>query len=200
MKIIIRIISVILSVSLIFTLCCCSMMSPENCQEHIGEKRCKKCGLNYFNELVATIQNRATSTENGEYSVEAITENVDCTITYKSSENTVSVFLGYKKEDNKLIALFMLTMKATTGTTYGWALYSNEKMATGTFKAEDVTDLVFRPDIQSNGFTNDEFSLLNVFYEESLSFCVDALYSLLLNNKNNLKISDLGFKNYSPNV
>ena len=199
MKNVVRIVSVILSVSLIFTLCCCSMMSPENCKEHIGEKRCKKCGLNYFNELAATIQNRATSTEGGEYSVEAITDNVDCTITYNSTENTVNVFLVYKT-NNQVTALFLLTLKATTGTTYGWTLYSNGKMANGTFNAEDVTDLVFRPDIENNEFTTDEFSLLNIVYEESLSFCVDALYSLLLNNKNNLKISDLGFKNYSPNV
>ena len=109
------------------------------------------------------------------------------------------MFLFYKT-NNQVTALFLLTLKATTGTTYGWTLYSNGKMANGTFNAEDVTDLVFRPDIENNEFTTDEFSLLNIVYEESLSFCVDALYSLLLNNKNNLKISDLGFKNYSPNV
>ena len=91
-------------------------------------------------------------------------------------------------------------MKPTTDTTYGWALSANNKMAHGTFQAEDVSDRVFRPSIENNDFTTEEFALLNNFYENSTSFCLDALHSLLSDNKNNLKISNLGFENYSPTV
>ena len=155
--------------------------------------------MNYFDELSSVIQRNATSTEEGAYMVEVVTDSVDCTIKYDSNKNTVYTALVYKS-DNKTIAIFLLTMKPTTGTTYGWALSANNKMANGTFNAEDVTDLVFRPEIENNEFTTEEFSALNSFYEESVSFCADMLYSLLSGNKNNLKLSDLGFKNYSPNV
>ena len=175
------------------------MISPENCVEHVGGEKCKRCGINYFDELSSIIQTQATSVEDNVYRVEATTDSVDCIIKYDSNKNTVYISLIYKS-NNKANAVFLLTMKSTTGTTYGWALSAYDKIANGTFQAEDVTDLVFRPNIQNNDFTTDEFSSLKDFYEGSISFCIDALHSLLSDNKNNLKISNLGFENYSPNV
>ncbi len=199
-KFIFKVISVILVISFAFILCSCSIIPPKYCTKHIGKKECTICGLNYFDELSSTIKNRATSVEDGEYEFEASTDTVDCIIDYVSDEDTVHIILLFKTDDNMIFAVFLLSMKSTTGTIYGWALSSNDKMANGTFKAEDVSDLVFRPDIDNNQFTEEEFSSLNYFYEYSISFCLDVLHAILSDNKNNLKISDLGFVNYSPSV
>lgn len=198
-KYVFKSIGVIIFISFVFVFCSCSIVSPQNCPEHIGKKKCKICGLNYFDELSYIIQSKATSAENGDYRVEAITDNVNCIIRYDSNKNTVYTYLIYKSNNNESV-VFLLSMKPTTDTTYGWALSANNKMAHGTFQAEDVSDRVFRPSIENNDFTTEEFALLNNFYENSTSFCLDALHSLLSDNKNNLKISNLGFENYSPTV
>ena len=198
-KYLFRTICIVLCISLLSVFCSCSKVSPENCGEHIGESKCDKCGLNYFEELSNIIQDKATSVKEGSYMVDASSDSVDTSVKYDSNKNTVYIFLIYKADDNP-IAVFLLTMKPTTGHKYGWALQTNNKMANGTFKAEDVTDLVFRPEITNNDFTTEEFSALNFYYEESVSFCIDILYSLLSSNTKNLKISNLGFKNYSPNL
>ena len=50
-------------------------------------------------------------------------------------------------------------------------------------------------------FSEKEFSELTSIYEESVSFCVDMIHSLLAqDNTNNLTIADLGFVNYTPNI
>lgn len=190
---------IIITISMVLMLCCCSIISPENCSNHIGKKECKLCGINYFDELASVIKSKATSTEDDSYSVEALTDTVECIIKYDSSKDTIYTYLTYK-DGNQSVAIFLLTMKPTTGTTYGWALYTNDKIANGTFDAEDVTDIVFRPEVTQTEFTDEEFAALDFFYETSISFCADSLHSLLSNNENNLKIYDLGFKNYTPSV
>ena len=107
------------------------MISPENCVEHVGGEKCKRCGINYFDELSSIIQTQATSIEDNVYSVEATTDSVDCIIKYDSNQNTVYIALIYKS-NNKANAVFLLTMKSTTGTTYGWALSAYDKIANGT--------------------------------------------------------------------
>lgn len=189
-----------LSLSLIFVFCACSTISPQDCQEHVGETKCQKCGLNYFDEFSAIIKNRATSVKNGEYEIEASTSNVNCIIKYDTSENKFFCSLVYL-DTGSPVAVFLLTMKSGTGTTYGWALSSNDgKIVNGTFQAEDLKEKTFRPEISNNEFTEQEFLSFTAYYEESLSFCVDAIYSLLLDNVNHLTIANLGFCNYVPTV
>ena len=120
---------------------------------------------------------------------------------YNSTKNTVDVFLVYKT-NNQVTALFLLTLKATTSTTYGWALYSNGKIASGTFNAEDVTALVFRPDIENNEFGVDygsfDFMTDTIQSQRNVSVPMGAGAYMATNNKNEDDVTGTEF--FSSNV
>lgn len=192
---------VILNLMCMLLLWGCGKTTPEQCEKHIGVAECSRCGLNYFDELSMMIKKKATLCGDGRYEINAVLDSVDFTMQYDPLENQVLAFLIYKNADQSPAAIFLMTMKPNTGTTYGWTLTTDNKYVGGTFKAEEVKALVFRPEIQTNDFTEDEMVELNSVYEESISFCVDMIYSILKSdNPNNLSIADLGFSNYSPNV
>ena len=199
MKSFIKIVCMILSAALVFLLSACMTVAPQDCERHLGEGECRKCGLNYFEELARTVREKATEVEDGAYRVTARTETVDCIIKYDPAADSVQVFLIYKDAE-QVLAVFLLTMKPNTGSLYGWALSAGDKIANGTFDAKNVAGVVFCPEVTNNTFTDSEFAALEMLYEESVSFCADVLDSLLVNNENNLTIADLGFENYAPAV
>ena len=197
-KVLKRIICTVMLVIMTFTVCGCSTLSAEDCGKHSGNVKCKKCGLNYFDELSNIIKSKATDEKDGVYKVTANITDLETVIQYEEMKAAISCFLIYENASSDVV--FMMSMKANTGTEYGWTLYSGSKMAGGTFDAKDLTDLEFKPEAEYNDFTETEFLALEGYYEESVSFCVDMIYSLLSGNSKNLTIFDLGFKNYTPNV
>lgn len=193
-------ITLILTICMIASLCSCSLKNSQTCLEHQGIGSCEKCGLIYYDEFAKIIKSKATSTENGIYEILVQIDSVDATIEYDSNENKILCSLVYLQHQYSPIA-FIINIKPTTGTTYGWTMGITDKIAHGTFKAEELKGLVFKPQIDTNYFSDEEFSNINTIYEESISFCVDMIYSLLAqDNPNNLTIADLGFVNYTPNV
>ena len=175
----------------------CSKPLPSDCSKHIGVSTCKLCGLNYFNELTNVIKAKAPE---GSDSVVAETDTVNCIIKYDEENNSVLVFLVYKTLKEKPV-VSLLTMKSDTGSVYGWTMYYDENSVGGTFDATQVEDIIFEPPIEYNELSNELFDELNTEYKESISFCVDAIYSLLQkDNINNLTIQNLGFQNYTANV
>lgn len=188
--------------ALIISLCttmltACGKPLPFECSKHIGEASCKLCGLNYFDELINIIKSK---TPEGLDSVVAETDTVDCIIKYNEETNSVLVFLVHKTLKEQPV-VFLMTMKSTTGTTYGWTISYEDHVAGGTFDAKQVEGVVFEPPIEYNEIPDEVFADLDIVYKECVSFCADALYSLLINdNINNLTIGNLGFQNYTPNV
>lgn len=190
----------ILISGILASFCACGKTKPQDCIEHQGVGSCEKCGLVYFDELAEIIKSKSTSTENGIYEILVQIDSMNTTIEYDSNENKILCTLVYLQHQYSPVA-FIVTIKPTTGTTYGWVMGVADKMAHGTFNAEELKDLVFKPQIDNNDFSDEEFANINSIYEESVSFCVDTIYSLLAkDNPNNLTIADLGFINYSPNV
>ncbi len=193
-------IAYILVVCIVVSFCSCGKKSSQACVEHKGVGSCKICGLVYFDEFAQIIKSKATSTENGKYTVLVQIDSMDVSIEYDSNDNKILCTLVYLQHQYSPIAFF-INIKPTMGTTYGWGMGFADKIVHGTFKAEDLQGLVFRPQIETNDFSQAEFSNINSIYEESVSFCVDMIYSLLAkDNHNNLTIADLGFVNYTPNV
>ncbi len=192
----------LLSFALVISLCiamftACSKPSPSDCSKHTGETICKLCGLNYFNELTNIIKAKASE---GSDSVVAEADTVDCTIKYNEETSSVLVALVYKALKEKPV-VFLLTMKSGTGSVYGWTMSYDDKLIGGTFDSKQVENIVFEPPIEYNELPNELFNELETAYKESISFCIDAIYSLLQNdNTNNLTIQNLGFQNYTPNV
>lgn len=178
----------------------CGKNKPHNCLEHQGVGSCQKCGLVYFDELAEIIKSKATSTENERYTILVQIDDMDAIVEYNSNKNQISCSVVYLQHQYSPLS-FVVYIKPETGTTYGWAMGITDKIAQGTFNAEELKDLVFKPQINTNDFSDEEFSNINTIYEESISFCVDMIYSLLAqDNPNNLTIADLGFINYTPNV
>lgn len=195
-----KIVSCILLLCFLISLCSCVGTAPQNCIKHQGEETCEICGLNYYEELARIIKEKATSTENGNYEVLASTDTVDARISYDSIENKITCSLVYLQHQYSPVA-FVVIIKHGTGTTYGWVMGVKDRAATGTFNASDLKELVFKPEIEENLLSVEEFKAMETLYAESTSFCVDVIYSLLLNdNPNHLTIADLGFVNYIPNV
>ena len=192
----------LLSFVLLISLCiamftACSKPLPSECYKHTGETTCKLCGLNYFNELTNIIRKK---TPEGSDSVVAETDTVDCTIKYDGENNSVLVFLVYKNIKEKPV-VFLCTMKPGTGSVYGWTMSYDGNAVGGTFDAKHVEDIIFAPSIEYNELSDELFNELDTEYRESISFCADAIYSLLKkNNINNLTIQDIGFQNYTPSV
>ena len=197
-----RIINLVLCISLTLVFCGCSIIPPKYSKNHVGAPNCVICRLNYFEETASIIKKRAIDADtvkDGEYYIEAVTDDITVNVKYdEETDKILSTVMYY--EEGVLAALFMITLKRNTGTTYGWSLYHNEKIANGTFSAEELTDLEYRPPISHTEFSEEEFELLDYYYSTGLSFCVDMLYSVIANNPNHLTLANLGFKNYTPNV
>lgn len=194
------VIACILVACIVASFCSCGKKGTQACVEHTGVGSCESCGLVYFDELAKIIKSKATSAENGSYEVLVQDDCMDVSIEYDSNNNKILCTLVYLQHQYSPVA-FIVNIKPTTGTTYGWTMGVSGRIARGTFNAEDLNGLVFRPQIETNDFSEDEFSNVNSIYEESVSFCVDMIYSLLAkDNPNNLTIADLGFVNYTPNV
>ncbi len=194
------VITYILIFCILSAFCACGKNKPQECLDHQGVGSCQKCGLVYFDEFAEIIKSKATSIENGTYKLLVQVDSMDATIEYDSNENKILCSLVYLEHQYSPVA-FIVNIKPSTGTTYGWVMGVADKMAHGTFNAEDLKDLVFKPQIDNNDFSDEEFSNINSIYEESISFCVDMIYSLLAkDNPNNLTIADLGFINYRPSV
>ena len=192
----------LLSYVLIISLCiamfaACSKPLPSECPKHTGETTCEICGINYFNELTSIIKSKMPD---GTDSIDAETDTVDCGIKYNEKINSVSIFLVYKTVKEQPV-VFLLTMKPGTGSVYGWTMSYDDSTVGGTFDAKQVEDIVFEPPIEYSEFSNEVLDELDTEYKESISFCADVLYSLLIKgNTNNLTIQNLGFQNYTPNV
>lgn len=193
-----HLLSLVLVISLSITMfTACSKPLPSDCSNHTGETNCKLCGLNYFNELTNIIK---AKTPKGSDSVVAEIDTVNCTIKYSEEDNSVIVALVYKTLKAKPV-VFLLTMKSGTGSIYGWTMSYDDKLVGGTFDAKQVENIIFEPPIEYNELSNELFDELSTEYKESISFCVDAIYSLLKHdNVNNLTIQNLGFQNYAPSV
>ena len=194
----IKLICSVISLIIVFMICSCTSISPKECTTHRGSLQCNKCALDYFGALSATIKENATEVKDGYYDIKANTDDLQTIVRYDEKENKVLCYLIYDNDGSNVI--FLLNMKENTSFIYGWTLSVGGKMMGGTFKAKDLTDLVFRPEIEYNEFNEEERALLDGYYEESVSFAVDMIHSVLVNNENNLTISNLGFENYTPNV
>lgn len=194
------VIACVLVFCILTSFCACGKTKPQDCIEHQGVESCEKCGLVYFDELAKIIKSKATSSENGIYEILVQIDSMNTTIEYDSNENKISCSLVYLQHQYSPLA-FIVFIKPETETTYGWTMGVTDKIAHGTFQAEELEGLIFKPEIDTNNFSKEEFANINTIYEESVSFCVDMIYSLLAkDNPNNLTIANLGFVNYTPNV
>lgn len=190
----------LLIICITLSFCGCTTKSSTPCVKHQGVECCEKCDLVYYDELAKIIKSKANSTENGTYEILAQTENIDAIIKYDSTDDRITCSLVYLQHQYSPV-IFILTIAPQTGTTYGWAMGTSDKIANGTFNSEELNNLIFKPEIENNDFSEKEFSELTSIYEESVSFCVDMIHSLLAqDNTNNLTIADLGFVNYTPNI
>ena len=206
----VRAVALVLSLSLTLICSSCTLVSREDCRTHMGETKCVLCGLVYFDELTEIIKSKANDVSDDKYSVTAETPNMEAVIVYYDTDKAVRCMLTYMDEGVPFVS-FVMTMKPTTGRSYGWTMATIGveedtgelgiyKSVSGIFDAEELTGEIYRPKIEDSPFTDGEFEAISYYYETSLSFCVDMIYSIIKGNEKGLTISNLGFSNYTPLV